>query len=495
MIKRRRNTTLAFLLISMLLLVSFQSYGSYSLPPRLLYGTSTRSDGGSTSGASVVVSASGLQNEYTTVNSMQSWQVDVGGDTGDYWPDGTLFTVTIIMTGWLGIKTGTVTSTHTNAGNVMLYPDSGPLSVDAGVVYYGDVDEEVEFYGSASGGVTPYNWYWDFGDNTWSNEQNPIHIYSEPGTYIVTLKVTDYVSQSATDHANAIISGDSSLIAEANGPYDGIVYENIQFNGDVTGGIPPYSWFWDFGDGASSDEQNPSHIFSEPGEYSIILTVMDKNLNTDYDETICKVNIDNEPPLNPLISGLSEGESGEEYEYNFVTLDPEGDNVYYFIDWGDENNEGWLGPYDSGQSIDVTHSWNKQGYYTLKAKAKDIYGFESEWSEFEVEMPKSKSKTYQNNISIEFRGGLGLTIIIKNNGETTIPLGEIIFSIDAPWMLVGGETSTTITDIQPGGEERVNIGLLFGFGQFDATVNVLDISETRSGFMIGPFAVLKPLKK
>jgi PKD repeat protein len=488
--KKRKNTIFIYLLISILLLASFQSYNSNPLPPKTLYGTSSRTDGESTFGASIVASASGLPNEYGSVDhSAGGWHLDIGPDTGVEWPDGTFFTVTITMTGWIGMTTGVVSGIYNDVGNVILYPESGPLFVNAGGIYYGDANEEVEFYGSASGGITPYSWFWDFGDGDNSNAQNPAKMFSEPGTYIVTLTVTDYIGQTATDYTNAIIYGDSSLVTEANGPYEGYVEEEIQFNGDVTGGIPPYTWFWDFGDGESSDEQNPSHVFLEFGDYEVVLTVTDKNLNTDSDETVCTVNIDNEPPIKPLISGLPEGKSGEEYEYNFVTLDPEDDDVYYFIDWGDDNNEGWLGPYESGQSIDVAHSWDEQGYYTLRAKAKDIHDFESDWSEFEVEMPKSKSNTYHNNISIEFRGGLGLKIIVTNTGDIDIQGLELTITMDAPWMFLGGGTSTTI-DIASGVEETITTGFFLGFGPFEVTVELLDITEKRSGFLLGPFVIL-----
>jgi len=49
----------------------------------------------------------------------------------------------------------------------------------------------------------------------------------------------------------------------------------IAFAGNIIGGAAPYEWSWDFGDGNSADEQNPSHSYSEIGEYTVILTVTD----------------------------------------------------------------------------------------------------------------------------------------------------------------------------------------------------------------------------
>jgi PKD repeat protein len=489
---KKLNFRIVILIILSFCLISFNNVLSNPLPPKTVYGTSSRTDGASTFDALVVGTASGYPNEYTNVvpGSMGAWTFDVGGDTGIAWPDGTPFTVTITMDGWIGSKNGVITTPATNVGHILLYPTGGPLNVDAGGVYNGFVNQQITFSGSVSGGSTPYNWFWSFGDDTWSNEQNPKYIYSEPGTYIVTLTVIDAASQTDSDTTNAVIISDTTPTANANGPYTGMIGDEIQFNGDVIGGNPPYTWLWDFGDDEMSNEKDPIHVYNEIDEYIVSLTVIDDLGFSDIDNTSCLVSIHNEPPIEPLISGESEGKAGDEYEYNFVTLDPEDDNVYYYVDWGDNSSENWLGPYESGESINLAHVWDEQGYYTIRAKAKDNYGFESDWTELEVSMPISKISSFQNNISIEFRGGFGLTIIIKNNGDTTIPVLEFILSFETPWMILGGESTTTISDIPPGCKEKITTGFLFGFGQFNATVNVLDISKSRSGFMFGPFVIL-----
>ena len=57
---------------------------------------------------------------------------------------------------------------------------------------------------------------------------------------------------------------------------------------------------------------------------------------------------------------------------------------------GDETFEDWIGPYESGETINLDHTWDEQGTYTLRAKAKDIYDSESDWSILEVKMPVNK---------------------------------------------------------------------------------------------------------
>jgi hypothetical protein len=95
------------------------------------------------------------------------------------------------------------------------------------------------------------------------------------------------------------------------------------------------------------------------------------------------------PPVAPTITGPDQGKPGTSYLFTFTTTDPDGDVVYYWIDWGDNTTSGWIGPYISGATAAVNHQWNDKGTYTVKAKAKDVLGFESDWGTFQVKMPSS----------------------------------------------------------------------------------------------------------
>lgn len=86
------------------------------------------------------------------------------------------------------------------------------------------------------------------------------------------------------------------------------------------------------------------------------------------------------PPYTPTMTGPTTGVINQEYTYNVVTTDPDGDDVYYYVDWGDGTNSGWVGPYNSGQTITISHTWVDVGVYLVKVRAKDIWGARSEWS-------------------------------------------------------------------------------------------------------------------
>jgi len=92
-------------------------------------------------------------------------------------------------------------------------------------------------------------------------------------------------------------------------------------------------------------------------------------------------------PHPPNISGPTSGKPGVSYDYYLSSTDPDSDDVYYYVDWGDNTNSGWLGLYSSGAMITVSHTWDQKGTYTIKAKAKDSYGYESEWTTLAVTMP------------------------------------------------------------------------------------------------------------
>jgi outer membrane protein assembly factor BamB len=98
----------------------------------------------------------------------------------------------------------------------------------------------------------------------------------------------------------------------------------------------------------------------------------------------------NHPPAKPDIDGPLSGKTRVEYKYKFTVSDVDDDDVYLWVDWGDNTNSGWLGPYENGEEITLTHTWNQKGTYTMKAKAMDEHDVEGDWATRNVVMPKNK---------------------------------------------------------------------------------------------------------
>ncbi|MFE3845954.1 PKD domain-containing protein [Thermoplasmatota archaeon] len=98
------------------------------------------------------------------------------------------------------------------------------------------------------------------------------------------------------------------------------------------------------------------------------------------------------PDIPDQPEGPTDGLSDIIYNYSTKTIDPDGDQVYYKWDWGDQIISDWEGPYNSGEIINSSHLWSSRGYYNIRVKARDDSWHESEWSNpLRVSMPKTKS--------------------------------------------------------------------------------------------------------
>jgi hypothetical protein len=112
------------------------------------------------------------------------------------------------------------------------------------------------------------------------------------------------------------------------------------------------------------------------------------NPGADIDAIQHVIPIINNPPLVPEINGPAKAEPGIEYEFSFSTSDPEGDDVFYYIVWDDGYIEKWIGPHASGEIVNISHTYANMGSYIIKAKAKDPFNEESDFAEFEIEIPR-----------------------------------------------------------------------------------------------------------
>ena len=97
-----------------------------------------------------------------------------------------------------------------------------------------------------------------------------------------------------------------------------------------------------------------------------------------------------EAPDPPEIVGPSSGQTNTLYTYTISTMDNQGDDVYFYVNWDDNDNTGWIGPYTSEEEVELTHAWLRSDTYTIQVKAKDTNGEESLWSTLEVSMPRGK---------------------------------------------------------------------------------------------------------
>jgi hypothetical protein len=123
-------------------------------------------------------------------------------------------------------------------------------------------------------------------------------------------------------------------------------------------------------------------------EYADIPVTSFRTKENNSDKPFLEVKI-NLPPEAPTIKGPTSGDYREAHQWNFTATDPDSDNIFYYVDWGDGTNTGWSLVYHSSETMPKSHQYAAKGTYTIQAKAKDIYNKESDWGTLTVTMPCS----------------------------------------------------------------------------------------------------------
>ena len=320
-----------------------------------------------------------------------------------------------------------------------------PPVADADGPYYGVAGDAIKFYGCHSYDSDGYiaSYHWNFGDGYTGCGYSPCHVYTSSGTYCVSLTVYDNDGASDKDTTYACIeSGNQDPVADANGPYEGDIGESITFDGtqsyDPDGSITSYAW--DFGDGETASGAEPTHTYTSAGTYEVMLIVTDNDGATDSDLTTANIPNGNRPPTTPSRpSGPTIGNVWTAYTYTSFATDPDGDDIKYLFDWADGTTT-WTLFYESGETASNPHSWDRQGAYNIRVKARDRHGMESNWSEpLPIAMPLGISAYPADGEGLYIMGrkvvSLPTTIIIgpvaiEPSVKNTYPLKEVDFMID-----------------------------------------------------------------
>lgn len=126
---------------------------------------------------------------------------------------------------------------------------------------------------------SPIAWAWNFGDGTTSTQQNPLHIYSETGNYTVCLTVTNSCGQNTVCQDITITCPAPLAIFTHQSDGYTTIFHDISNN-------QPTTWAWNFGDGNTSTQQNPTHTYAVEGSFTVCLTVTNNCGQNSYCETI-----------------------------------------------------------------------------------------------------------------------------------------------------------------------------------------------------------------
>ncbi len=141
-----------------------------------------------------------------------------------------------------------------------------------------------------------------------------------------------------------------------------------------------------------------------------IITKVVENSSTLYDEILFAIDTqwdeflknslcssDNQPPETPDVDGPTRGKSGVELTYTFVSTDPEGGEIIYCFNWGDNSGGFCIGPFASGEEATMSHMWDENGTYIITVNASDLLGAKSGTATLKVEIPRIR--TLYNQLS------------------------------------------------------------------------------------------------
>lgn len=186
----------------------------------------------------------------------------------------------------------------------------------------------------------------------------------------------------------------STRIMNMHQNHTGLYYQFSWGDGNYSEWIGPYN---------NNERVRSEHQWSEPGEYQVqararfqnnppYIDTLDEWIYTGWSEPLI-VTVDtsgNNAPQAPSISGPQKGKAGNSYDYIFSAIDPDGDDVYIYVEFCEGCAEAkWHGPLSSGEELIISHSWENQGQFTIRAQAKDSSDALSDWSSLSVTMPRS----------------------------------------------------------------------------------------------------------
>ena len=209
------------------------------------------------------------------------------------------------------------------------------------------------------------------------------------------------------DNDPPIIINNSPTVADAGYPF---TFNVTVTDNDELSGV--YVEYW-YDEGVHFNE-SMTDVHNGIWEYTIVIDLTSNALHyiisaVDLSDNWADTNIinvpigPNDPPGIPKISGPPSGTAGKEYEYTFVSTDPDGDDISeYIIEWGDGQVDTITGPFESDIPQTKAHIWASEGTYTIKAKAKDTFGYESDWGELVIKMPRNRAINIFYNILYQF---------------------------------------------------------------------------------------------
>lgn len=224
--------------------------------------------------------------------------------------------------------------------------------------------DTVQFRDRTTDDGIPIFRHWDFGDNSSSVVQDPTHRYERPGTYEVTLSVTDNDLKTSNMTRTIIIRNTDPVTDFDFSPHIVTTDTLVSFSDqsyDPDGTLA--GWSWDFGDGTTSTLRHPTHRFTRGGNVTVTATVTD---DLGGRSSLSKVIlVRNTPPLAGFSFSPGSPLTLDPIQFISNSTDTDGQIVNWNWSFGD-------GRYGAGSS--PVHAYERPGLYTVGLTVTDDAG-------------------------------------------------------------------------------------------------------------------------
>ena len=208
---------------------------------------------------------------------------------------------------------------------------------------------------------SPTSWYWTFGDGGTSTQKNSSHTYNSAGTFTVKLTATNNCGSNTKTRTNYITVKDKPVANFGGTPTNGCKPLTVNFTDQSSNN--PTSWSWDFGDGGSSTQKNPSHTYNSAGTFTVKLTATNS----------CGSNTKTRPSYITVI---------DKPVANFTGTPTNGCKPLT-VNFTDQSSNNPTSRYwtfgDGGTSTqkNPSHTYNSKGTYTVTLKATNSCGYDT----------------------------------------------------------------------------------------------------------------------
>ncbi|MGI6461968.1 MAG: PhoPQ-activated protein PqaA family protein [Candidatus Hydrogenedentales bacterium] len=246
------------------------------------------------------------------------------------------------------------------------------FQADSVEVYPG---ESVQFNSTSNEGTgAVINYAWNFGDGGVGSGRNPVHSYTDVGTYSVSLAVTTAHGQDARTRQNYITvlpyAPQAAFRSDLRQTVLGISGGRVAFSDESEpGSFPIADWFWEFGDGETSGEPEPVHAYEQTGFYTVSLTVTAANGQMD---TFTALNYIEVIPNDIAAEFALENRNVEvEQDVQFTDLSAPGPSP--IIQWRWDFGDG-----ESSFEQHPRHVYGNAGTFTVSLTVTNAHGFDEE---------------------------------------------------------------------------------------------------------------------